>query len=242
FRPSDRSFAVGLSQQNAQMYQDFQAQLHAYQQQLQQHVAVPQPPREYRLEGVTMPTFYGKPTESVDDQQRVIAILAANLREGAASWYHAQVAIDHIRFNDEFRLRAELKACRQRSSVEEYVDRFCDGLKSEIRKEVMYLRYRTLAKAISAAQAFERTHFHSSERNRASSNSRNHGNAHRAATDGPTPMDVSAVYTRSISKEQYRRQNLCFYCKGSGHRIGQCPHRKPARGQQHQGNDSARRM
>ncbi|GMF54451.1 unnamed protein product [Phytophthora fragariaefolia] len=167
--------AVGLSQQNAWMYQDFQTQLHAYQQQLQQHVSAPQPARE------------------------------------------------HMRAMDQ-------------------VDRICDGLKSETRKEVMYLRCSTLAEAISAAQAFERTHFQSSDRNRASNNSRNQGNSHRAAMDGPTPMDVSAVDSRSISKEQCRRQNLCYYCKGSGHRIGQCPYRKPGRGQQQQGNESARRI
>lgn len=106
--------AVGLSQQDAQMHQDFQAQLHAYQEQLQQVVPPPQPAREYRLEGVSMPIFSGKPDELVDEfifraklfmegkgidyvaaanQQRVIAILAANLRGGAASWYHARVVI-----------------------------------------------------------------------------------------------------------------------------------------------------
>ncbi|KAE9211044.1 hypothetical protein PF005_g11152 [Phytophthora fragariae] len=119
-------------------------------------------------------------------------------------------------------------------SAMDQVDRFSDGSKSETRKEVMYLRWSTLAEAISAAQAFDR--------NRASNNSRHQGNSHRAATDGPTPKDVSAVGTRSISKEQCRRQNLCYCCKVSGHRIGQCPHRKPGRGQQQQGNDSDRRM
>ncbi|KAI9980522.1 hypothetical protein PInf_017796 [Phytophthora infestans] len=52
--------AVGLSQQNAQINQDFQTQLHAYQEQLQQVVPSPQLAREYRLEGVSMPIFSGK--------------------------------------------------------------------------------------------------------------------------------------------------------------------------------------
>ncbi|KAF4131699.1 Retrotransposon gag protein [Phytophthora infestans] len=173
--------AVGLSQQDAQMHQDFQAQLHAYQEQLQQVVPSPQ--------------------------------LAP------ASWYHARVVIDHVTFamvdaladairenfvpsDQQFRLRAELKACHQRGSVEDYVrefrrlmaqiremsamdqvDRFCDDLKSEIRKEVMYRRCGTLSEVIAAAQAFE-------------------------PSDAPMPMDVSAVATRSISKEQCRREGL----------------------------------
>ncbi|KAI9989149.1 hypothetical protein PInf_019288 [Phytophthora infestans] len=101
--------AVGLSQQDAQMHQDFQAQLHAYQEQLQQVVPLLNP-----LGRVSMPIFSGKPDELVDkfifraklfmegkgidyvaaaNQQRVIAILAANLRGGAASWYPARVVI-----------------------------------------------------------------------------------------------------------------------------------------------------
>ncbi|KAF4029110.1 hypothetical protein GN244_ATG19159 [Phytophthora infestans] len=59
--------AVGLSQQNAQMHQDFQAQLHAYQEQLQQVVPSPQLARAYRLEGVSMPIFSGKSDKLVDE-------------------------------------------------------------------------------------------------------------------------------------------------------------------------------
>ncbi|GMF24664.1 unnamed protein product [Phytophthora fragariaefolia] len=45
---------IALSKQNAQMYQKFQAQLHTYQHQLQQHMSTPQPTREHRLEGVSV--------------------------------------------------------------------------------------------------------------------------------------------------------------------------------------------
>ncbi|GMF57801.1 unnamed protein product [Phytophthora fragariaefolia] len=244
-----------------------------------------------------MPTFSGKPSESVDEfifrakllmegicigyttasnHSRVVAILAANLREGAASWYHAQVVIDHVRFADieslanalrrefvppdqQFRLRAELKLCRQHGSVDEYVrdfrrlmaqihqmspmdqvDRFCDGLKSETRKEVMYLRCSKLAEAIAAAQAFERTRFQSSTDRGRSGHACQHGPAHRAANDGPTHMGISAVDTRSISKEQCRRQNLCFNCKRGDHRIRNCPRSKQPQNSGHQGNEEAR--
>lgn len=286
--------AVALSQQNAQIYQDFQSQLNTYQQQLQASLTAAAVPREYRLEGISMPTFSGKPSESVDEfifraklffegknidyaaaanQQRVLAMLAANLRDGAASWYHAQVVIDHVRFVDideleealrsefvppdqQFRLRSELKTCRQKGSVDEYVrefrrlmahvrdmsaldqvDRFCDGLKPETRKEVMYLRCGSLAEAISAAQAFERTHFRSGPDRSRVPESRPRPS--RSAFSGPTPMDISAVDTRSIDKEQCRSRNLCFYCKSTGHRIAQCPRRRQ---REQQGNENARRM
>ncbi|KAI9980523.1 hypothetical protein PInf_030160 [Phytophthora infestans] len=138
--------------------------------------------------------------------------------------------------DQQFRLRAELKACHQRGSVEDYVrefrrlmaqiremsamdqvDRFCDDLKSEIRKEVMYRRCGTLSEVIAAAQVFE-------------------------PSDAPMPMDISAVATRSISKEQCRREGLCFYCKRTGHRIGQCPRRTSTQGGGYPGNEQARRM
>lgn len=59
--------AVGLSQQNAQIYQDFQSYLQGYQQQLQQQLQTQHGPREYKIEGVSMPTFSGRPGESVDE-------------------------------------------------------------------------------------------------------------------------------------------------------------------------------
>ncbi|KAE9336615.1 hypothetical protein PF008_g12934 [Phytophthora fragariae] len=99
------------------------------------------------------------------------------------------------------------------------VDRFCDGLKSESRKEMVYLRCSTLAEAIAATQAFERTYFQSSTDRGRSGYASQRGPAHRAANDDATPMDIPAVDTRSISKEQFRRQNLCFYCKRDDHRI-----------------------
>ncbi|KAF4029106.1 Retrotransposon gag protein [Phytophthora infestans] len=214
--------AVGLSQQNAQMHQDFQAQLHAYQEQLQQVVPSPQLAREYRLEGVSMPIFSGKSDKLVDE---CFFELSSSWRARASTTWllpTSSVVVSrpsrdrpcHFRHggrtrgeefvpsDQQFRLRAELKACHQRGSVEDYVrefrrlmaqiremsamdqvDRFCDDLKSEIRKEVMYRRCGTLSEVIAAAQAFE-------------------------PSDAPMPMDVSAVATRSISKEQCRREGL----------------------------------
>ncbi|KAF4033646.1 putative retrotransposon gag domain-containing protein [Phytophthora infestans] len=126
---------------------------------------------------------------------------------------------------------------REMSAMDQ-VDRFCDGLKSETRKEVMYLRCGTLSEAIAAAQAFERTHFHSSSEPRRVSR----GGTPRSASDAPIPRDVSAVDTRSISKEQCRREGLGFYCKRTEHRIGQCPRRTSTQGGKYPGNEQARRM
>ncbi|KAJ0394740.1 hypothetical protein ATCC90586_008854 [Pythium insidiosum] len=98
--------------------------------------------REFKIEGASMPTYHGKPHESVDEfmfkaklfmsgknidyhraesQARVVSMLAANLREGAASWYHSHIVIDNepIRDIDEFE-RPE----RGTGSVEDYVARF----------------------------------------------------------------------------------------------------------------------
>ncbi|POM72556.1 LOW QUALITY PROTEIN: hypothetical protein PHPALM_10706, partial [Phytophthora palmivora] len=119
FMQAIERIAAGLSQQNAQIYQDFQSYLQGYHQQLQQQWQhqeeqrlAQQAQREYRVEGISMPTFHGRPQESVaefifraklfmrgkginfeDPQQgsRIVAMLAANLRDGAASWYHAKI-------------------------------------------------------------------------------------------------------------------------------------------------------
>lgn len=81
--------------------------------------------REFKIEGASMPTYHGKPHESVDEfmfkaklfmngknidyhrpesQARVVSMLAANLRDGAASWYHSCIVIDNkpIQDIDEF--------------------------------------------------------------------------------------------------------------------------------------------
>ncbi|KAG2810784.1 hypothetical protein PC112_g15914 [Phytophthora cactorum] len=102
-----------------------------------------------------MPTYHGHPHESVDEfifraelfklgkcidftnphnGPRVVAKLAANFRDGAASWYHAKVIVEHAL---------------------DQVGHFSDGLKSETKKEMIYLRCSTLAEAIAAAQAYE---------------------------------------------------------------------------------------
>ncbi|KAI9919593.1 hypothetical protein PsorP6_017717 [Peronosclerospora sorghi] len=118
--------------------------------------------REFKTEGASMPTYHGRPDESVDEfifevkllmsgknidykrhenQTRVMAMLAINLRSGAASWYHSRVMVDQrpIMDIDEFervlsaefippdqqqRLRAALRACLQTGHVDDYVARF----------------------------------------------------------------------------------------------------------------------
>ncbi|KAL4145629.1 hypothetical protein PRNP1_013296 [Phytophthora ramorum] len=191
-------------------------------------------------------------------------MLASNLRGGAASWYHTRVAIEQRPLPDltsfqaalteefvppdqQYRIRAALRKCRQVGTIDDYVaqfrrliaqvrdmgqldqiDHFCAGLKEETRKEVSYLRCQTLSAAISHAQSFERAHFtvDSSPSDRA-------GPVAAAAT--PEPMDISAMDSRRISKEACRQHRLCFYCKAPGHRIHDCP-KKPR-----QGNDHAQR-
>ncbi|POM66445.1 Hypothetical protein PHPALM_17694 [Phytophthora palmivora] len=212
----DDAEQAGLSQQNAQIYQDFQVYLQGYQQQVQQQLQAHSAQREHKIEGVTMPMYHGRPHKSVDEfifraklfmqmkcidftnphnGPRVLAMLAANFRDGAASWHHAKVMVEHVTYitldelhasltaefvppDQQFRLRAELRQCKQSGSVDDFVkdfrrvmaqiqcmhpldqvDHFCEGLKSETKKEVMYLRCATLADAIAAAQAYERTHF-----------------------------------------------------------------------------------
>ncbi|EGZ25888.1 hypothetical protein PHYSODRAFT_480453 [Phytophthora sojae] len=88
-----------LQQQNTTFTQELAEQL---QQQRDAHMQ-----REVRIEGISMPTFSGLPEEYVDEfvfraklfmrgknidyhlaanQHRVVAMLAANVRAGAASW------------------------------------------------------------------------------------------------------------------------------------------------------------
>ncbi|KAI9908857.1 hypothetical protein PsorP6_015142 [Peronosclerospora sorghi] len=118
--------------------------------------------REFKIEGASMPTYHGRPDESVDEfifeakfymsgksidynrhdnQARLVAMLASNLRSGAASWYHSRVMVDQrpIMDIDEFErvltadfippdqqrpLRAAIRACRQTGHVDAYVARF----------------------------------------------------------------------------------------------------------------------
>ncbi|ETI54953.1 hypothetical protein F443_02320 [Phytophthora nicotianae P1569] len=206
--------------------------------------------REFKVEGASMPKFHGKPQESVDEfifeaklfmngknidyhhpgnQARVVAMLAKALRD------------EFLPPDQQHRLRAALRACKQTSDVEEYVsrirkiitqirdmsaldkvDHFITGLKPDNRKEVDYLNCNSLKTAISAAQAYERAHFGAARRQTA------------ARRDGPEPMDISQVTTRP-TVEQCRRQGLCFYCRKPGHRISDCPKKR-------QGNEGAQRM
>ena len=116
-----------------------------------------------KIEGVTMPKFHGKPHESVDqyffsakmfltcknidyynneemNQRRIVAILASNLRDGAASWFHStsvngqymrtieelyeEMKKEFVPRDEEHRAREDLSNVKQRSSLEEYVNQF----------------------------------------------------------------------------------------------------------------------
>ncbi|ETP24768.1 hypothetical protein F441_02293 [Phytophthora nicotianae CJ01A1] len=191
-----------------------------------------------------MPKFHGKPQESVDEfifeaklfmngknidyhhpgnQARVVAMLASNLRDGAASWYHSRIMIDNepISSIDNLKRHFETNSFLPTSNIDK-VDHFITGLKPDNRKEVDYLNCNSLKTAISAAQAYERAHFGAARRQTA------------ARRDGPEPMDISQVTTRP-TVEQCRRQGLCFYCRKPGHRISDCPKKR-------QGNEGAQRM
>lgn len=118
--------------------------------------------REFKVESVSMPTFHGRPNESVDEfifeakifmngknidytrpenQGRVVAMLASNLRTGAVSWYHRRIMVENNpistindfeqALNDELippdqqqRSGAVFRACRQTGHVDDYVARF----------------------------------------------------------------------------------------------------------------------
>lgn len=212
-----------------------------------------------------------------ENQARVVAIMCSGLRGGAASFLTHRLMIDNLPirdldefervFSDEFvpsdqqqRLRAALRACRQTGSIEDYVarfreiimqiremspldqvDHFIAGLKPETQKEVNYLNCETLRDAIAAAQAYERAHFGGAEPRR----------PRPARLPEPEPMDVSHVAgvagkdTLGVAQmstrpprpslEVCRRQGLCFYCRESGHRIADCPRKI-------QGNGHAQRM
>ncbi|GMG14573.1 unnamed protein product [Phytophthora fragariaefolia] len=199
--------------------------------------------REYKVEGISMPTFYGRLSKTVDEfifraklfmqgksidytephnGPRVVAVLPANLRDGAASWSHAKVMVEQVEFSDI----DDLKAAQTRGSVDDYakefrriiaqihgmhsldqVDHFCGGQKSETRKEAMYLRCATLAAAIASVQAFESKHF-SSERVRSS---RLRDAISPGLGEEPSPMDLSVVDSRQIDKRMCRERHLCFY-------------------------------
>ncbi|POM64505.1 hypothetical protein PHPALM_19953 [Phytophthora palmivora] len=255
FMQAIEHIAAGLSQQNAQIYQDFQVYLQGYQQQVQQQLQAHSAQRELKIEGVTMPTYHGRPHKSVDEfifraklfmqgkcidfknphnGPRVVAMLAANFRDGAASWYNAKVMVEHVTYttldelhaaltaefvppDQQFRLRAELRQCKQRGSVDDFVKDF-RRIMAQIHG--MHPLRDKEGDAIAAAQAYERTHF-SGERSRSASLQPSRG-----AGEEATPMDLSVVDSRQIDKRTCRERNLCFYCKENGHRIASCPRRK----------------
>ncbi|KAJ0410812.1 hypothetical protein ATCC90586_010135 [Pythium insidiosum] len=158
-----------------------------------------------------------------ENQARVVAIMCSGLRGGAASFLTHRLMIENLPirdldefesvFSEEFvpsdqqqRLRAALRACRQSGSIEDYVarfreiimqirqmsqldqvDHFIAGLKPETQKEVNYLNCETLRDAIAAAQAYERAHFGGAAPRR----------SRPARLPDAEPMDVSHVATRA---------------------------------------------
>ncbi|OWZ20061.1 hypothetical protein PHMEG_0005583 [Phytophthora megakarya] len=155
---------------------------------------------------------------------------------------HAALVAEFVPPDQQFRLRAELRQCVQYGSVDDYVkdfrrltaqihgihpldqvDHFCEGLKSETKMEVMYLRCGTLASAIAAAQAYKRTHFAARHATQALPPQ----GVASPATETPTPMDRSVMDGRRIDKRQCREQNLCFYCKKGGSYCQQSAQKQP---------------
>ncbi|OWY92939.1 hypothetical protein PHMEG_00037843 [Phytophthora megakarya] len=216
-----------------------------------------------------MPTYHGHPHESVEEfilraklfmqgkcidftnphnGPRVVAMLAANFRDGAASWYHAKVMVKQVIYStldelhaalvaefmppdQQFRLRAELRQCVQYGSVDDYVndfrhgmaqihdmhpldqvDHFCESLKSETKVEVIYLRCGTLASAIAAARANERTHFAARHATQALPPQ----GVVSPATETPTPMDLSVKAGRRIDKRQCREAKSVLLLQRGG--------------------------
>ncbi|ETL85000.1 hypothetical protein L917_15328 [Phytophthora nicotianae] len=196
-----------------------------------------------------MPTYHGRPHESVDEfifraklfmqgkcidfanphnGPRVVVMLAANFRDGAASWYHAKVMVEHVAYrsieelhatlttefvplDQQFRLRAELRKSQIHGMhAIDQVDHFCEGLKSETTKEV-----------ISGSLQQSR-------------------DAAMSVPEGPTPMDISVMDSRQIDKRTCRERNSCFYCKKGDHRIANCPSRNGQSAGHKQGNGLAR--
>ncbi|GLE03146.1 hypothetical protein PINS_up012025 [Pythium insidiosum] len=212
-----------------------------------------------------------------ENQPRVVAIMCSGLRGGAASFLTHRLMIDNLPirdldefesvFSEEFvpsdqqqRLRAALRACRQSGAIEDYVarfreiimqirqmsqldqvDHFIAGFKPETQKEVNYLNCETLRDAIAAAQAYERAHFGGAAPRRPRTARLQDAEpmdvSYVTAPVGDETLDVAQFASRPArpSMEACRRQGLCFYCREAGHRISVCPRKK-------QGNGHAQRM
>ncbi|TYZ65629.1 hypothetical protein PybrP1_003915 [[Pythium] brassicae (nom. inval.)] len=142
-----------------------------------------QPPREGRVEGLKMPTFSEKPSDSVDEflfeivdigrvdlQGRIVDTIAANLRDmvvpllrghrrpiASVSEFQEALKEDFVLPDQQQRLQANLKKCRQTRGIDytvarfrqimalvremsslDKLDRFADGLKTDTRKEANY--------------------------------------------------------------------------------------------------------
>ncbi|GLE04303.1 hypothetical protein PINS_up013218 [Pythium insidiosum] len=94
------------------------------------HAAQPVTTRREKVEGLSMPTYHGRPDESVDEfffrarlfmegknidyvapqnQARLVSMLASNLKDGAAAWYHHRAIVDNNPVHTLFDFQAALE-------------------------------------------------------------------------------------------------------------------------------------
>ncbi|ETK93150.1 hypothetical protein F441_03697 [Phytophthora nicotianae CJ01A1] len=110
-----QALVEGLTAAMGQLADHLMQQNHQFQSSLLEQLNAQRPVPEFKVEGTRMPTFPGLLEESVDEfifgaklfmqgnnvdytsaanNNRVVAMLASNLRGGAASWYHTRVATE----------------------------------------------------------------------------------------------------------------------------------------------------
>ncbi|GMF44656.1 unnamed protein product [Phytophthora fragariaefolia] len=108
---------------------------------------------------------------------------------------------------------------------------FQKGLVVEIWQEVKLRQFRNTTDAISFALMYDRTHAVSSRGHSRASVHREGRVRHQVpqpppTADAPTPVEIGS--SQFVSHEECMRNNLCFYCKESGHRLAMC-RKRPAR-------------
>lgn len=128
---------------------------------------------------------------------------------------------------------------------EDAIHQFIQGLQYEPRLQVFLKAPTSLKSAYSAAEAYEaavecargvRDPFINNQRhgqNGHPDNFNSQGNTHmtRPTDDGPTPMDLDALYTNRRSNRGFGKHSgtiQCHNCQGYGHIARQCP--SPRRG------------
>ena len=104
---------------------------------------------------------------------------------------------------------------------------FLRGISGRTREEVQFRPCTTLSDAITVALYFDRSHPPSNFRNNSQDKPRyrSYDNSRRYQSNtGLDPMDVSTV--QIPSREECRRQNLCFKCGSPNHRSAQSHQRR----------------